>query len=243
LFPVHNRLLLALPAEERARFAAHLRHVHLPHGAVLHETGRPIERVYFPESGAVSLVVDLMPGETIETALIGLDGAVGGNDALHQAAALNRAVMQIDGSALAIESEALRKICDERSGLRRLLAAYDRFVHAQAHQAAACNVAHTLDARVARWLLRAQNLCSNKFLLTQEALAALLGVRRTSVSLTAHAFQDAGTIRYRRGEIEIVDTDKLRGLACECHAALAAHREQLMAEPAMNAASARGSSA
>jgi CRP-like cAMP-binding protein len=241
LFPAHNRLLLLLPAEERARFAAHLRHTHLPHGTVLHEAGRAIERVYFPERGAISLVVDFVSGETIETALVGLDGAVGGHDALHQAAALNRAVVQIEGSALTIESDVLRKICDERSGLRGLLAAYDRFVHAQAQQAAACNVMHSLDARIARWLLRAQDLCGKSFLVTQESLAASLGVRRTSVSLTAHGFQDAGMIRYRRGEIEIVDADKLRGIACECHAALGKHCGRLLDEPAAKVAPARGS--
>jgi CRP-like cAMP-binding protein len=240
LFPAHNQLLLSIPAEERARFAAHLRHTHLPRGTVLHEAGRAIERVYFPERGAISLVVDLASGETIETALIGVDGAVGGHDALHPTATLNRAVVQIEGSALAIESDALRKICDERSELCKLLAAYDRFVCAQTQQAAACNVTHSLDARIARWLLRAQHLCGRNFVVTQEALATLLGVRRTSVSLTAHGFQDAGIIRYRRGEIEIVDTDKLRGIACECHATLAAHRERLLAQPATSVISARG---
>jgi CRP-like cAMP-binding protein len=241
VFPVRNQLLLSLPADERAGLAAHLRQAHLPRGTVLHDTGGAIERVYFPEGGAVSLVVDLASGEVIETALIGFDGAVGGHDALRQATALNRAVVQIEGPALAIEADALRRLCTERAELRKLLDTYERFIYAQAQQTAACNVAHSLDARLARWLLRAQELCGRNFMLTQEALAAFLGVRRTSVSLTAHAFQDEGVIRYRRGEIEIVDPDRLRVLACECHTTLDAQRERLLPEPAMKKPSARGS--
>jgi CRP-like cAMP-binding protein len=190
-----------------------LRQAHLSRGTVLHDTGGAVERVYFPEAGAISLVADLASGEIIETALIGIDGVVGGHDALRHTTALNRAVVQIEGSALAIEADALRQ------------------------QTAACNVAHSLDARLARWLLRAQDLCGSKFMLTQEALAAFLGVRRTSVSLTAHAFQNEGVIRYRRGEIEIVDPDRLRVIACECHATLHAQRERLLPEPVMKRAS------
>jgi CRP-like cAMP-binding protein len=239
VFPVRNHLLLSLPADEQVQLASHLRQAHLPRGTVLHHTGGAIERVYFPEGGAISLVVDLASGEVIETALIGLDGAVGGHDALHRTPALNRAVVQIEGPMLAIEADALRRVCAEGSRLRKLLDIYERFIYAQAQQTAACNVAHSLDARLARWLLRAQDLCGRNFTLTQEALAAFLGVRRTSVSLTAHAFQDEGVIRYRRGEIEIVDPDRLRVLACECHTTLDAQRERLLPEPATKQPAAR----
>lgn len=231
MFPVRNQLLLSLPAEEQVNLAPHLRQAHLARGAVLHEAGRTVDRVYFPEGGAISLVVALASGEIIETALVGLDGVVGGDDALRQNPALNRAVVQIECPALFVEADALRRDCAGHSELRKLVGAYDRFIHAQAQQAAACNAAHSLEARLARWLLRAQDLCGRNFALTQEALAAFLGVRRTSVSLTAHAFQDAGVIRYRRGEIEIVNSDALRVLACECHGALAAHHERLLARP------------
>ena len=241
MFAVRNQLLLSLPAEEQTALALHLRQVLLTRGTILHDTGGMVERVYFPEGGAISLVVDLACGEIIETALIGLDGVVGSNDALRSAAALNRAVVQIEGTALAIEADVLRQLCPERSELHNLLERYNRYIYAQAQQTAACNVAHSLDARLARWLLRARDLCGAQFTLTQEALAAFLGVRRTSVSLTAHAFQDAGVIRYRRGEIEIVNAEALRGLACECHATLAAHRDRLLAQPEAKVAASRAS--
>ena len=241
MFAVRNQLLLSLPAEEQTKLALHLRQVHLTRGTVLHDTGGVVERAYFSEGGAISLVVDLASGEIIEIALVGLDGVVGGNDALQSEAALNRAVVQIEGTALAIEADVLRQLCAQRSELRNLLESYHRYIYAQAQQTAACNVAHSLDARLARWLLRARELCGNHFTLTQEALAAFLGVRRTSVSLTAHAFQDAGVIRYRRGEIEIVNPEALRGLACECHATLVAHRDRLLAQPAAKTAALRAS--
>jgi CRP-like cAMP-binding protein len=241
LHQIRNQLLLSLPAEEQTGLALHLRQAHLACGAVLHEAGGAIERVYFPEGGAISLVVALASGETIETALIGLDGVVGGYHALHQVTAFNRAVVQIEGTALAIEADVLRKLCAGRSELCNLLDCYNRYIYAQAQQTAACNVVHSLDARLARWLLRARELCGDHFTLTQEALAAFLGVRRTSVSLTAHAFQDAGVIRYRRGEIEIVNAEALSRLACECHATLAAHRDRLLAQPAATTAASRGS--
>jgi CRP-like cAMP-binding protein len=239
LHPSRNQLLLALPAAERTELAAHLRLVNLPRGKVLHETGGTVDKVYFPEGGAISLVVALATGEIIETALIGHDGAVGGQEALQEAVALNRAVVQIEGPALALEADWLRRNSAAGSELRKLLDSYDRYIFAQAQQSAACNVAHSLDARLARWLLRAYNLCGSQFTLTQEAVAAFLGVRRTSVSLTAHAFQDAGMIRYRRGEIEIVDADALRAVACECYTTLAAHRERLLAQPGARPASAQ----
>ncbi|MBX9826467.1 MAG: Crp/Fnr family transcriptional regulator [Xanthobacteraceae bacterium] len=209
----------------------------LPRGKVLHDAGRAVDKVYFPEGGAVSLVVALATGEVIEIALIGHDGAVGGQEALQQGIALNRAVVQIEGPALAIDADWLRRIGPAGSEFRKRLEGYDRYIAAQAQQSAACNVAHSLDARLARWLLRAQDLCGGRFTLTQEAVAAFLGVRRTSVSLTAHGFQEAGLIRYRRGEIEIVNPDALRTIACECYVTLATHRERLLARPATQTAS------
>ena len=227
MFPERNELLLALSANERAEIGPHLRRMLLPHDAVLHETGEPIETVYFPESGAISLAVDLRTGELIESALVGSDGCVGGFAAVQGWPALNKAIVQIEASVLAISAEQLRRICANGSSLPMLLGLHNQFLHAQAQQSAACHASHHLEARLSRWLLRASDLCGRNFALTQEALAAFLGVRRTSVSLTAQSLQDAGMIRYRRGIIEILDLDLLRKSSCECHAALQAQRERL----------------
>jgi CRP-like cAMP-binding protein len=227
VFSGRNELLAALPVNEQAQLAPYLKRILLPHGSVLHETGQPIDTVYFPESGAISLAVDLITGEAIESALVGFDGAVGGFAAINDWPASNKAVVQIETTALAIAAEHFRRHCAVGSSLPMLLGLHNQFVYAQAQQFAACHAVHYLEARLCRWLLRAHDLCGNSFALTQEALAAFLGVRRTSVSLTAQSLQDASIIRYRRGVIEITDLDRLRTSSCECDAALRAQRDRL----------------
>src|SRR5262245_6125468 len=110
-----------------------------------------------------------------------------------------------------------------------MIARHNEFVLAQAQQSAACNAVHPLEARLCRWLLRAYDLCGPQISLTQEQLAAFLGVRRTSVSLTAHALQQDGVIRYRRGTVEILDLERLKHDACECHKALLVQKARLHA--------------
>src|SRR5262249_48009456 len=149
------------------------------------------------------LVVELSTGDMVECALVGSDGAVGGFAAIHGLPALNKAVAQVEGLALMIAAEQLRRVCDRQSQLTTLLGLHNQFLYSQAQQAAACNASHHLEARLSRWLLRAHDLCGPKFALTQEAVAAFLGVRRTSVSLAAQMLQNVGIIRYRRGTIEI----------------------------------------
>jgi CRP-like cAMP-binding protein len=220
-------MLLSLPANELAGLGAHLRRMVLPRDLVLHETGDTIDKVYFLEGGAISLAVGLSTGELIESALVGADGAIGGFAAIQGWPALNKAVVQIEAPALVMLAEQLRRLCPQSSTLATLLGLHNQLLYAQAQQSAACHAAHHLEARLSRWLLRANDLCGRNFALTQEALAAFLGVRRTSVSLTAQALQDAGIIRYRRGIIELLDVEGLRKCACECHAAVRAQRDRL----------------
>jgi CRP-like cAMP-binding protein len=186
----------------------------------LYDVGASVDSVFFPESGAISLLVDLSTGEAIESALIGFDGAIGAGPAIYGIPALNRAVVQISGSAQVISAQQLRVLCDKHNDLATALGRHHHFIYAQAQQSAACNALRTVEGRLSRWLLRIHDLCGLSFTVTQEALAAFMGVRRTSVSITAHAFQNAGMIRYRRGRIEILDLERLRKSACECHAAL-----------------------
>jgi hypothetical protein len=121
----------------------------------------------------------------------------------------------------------LRRLFAPDSALATLIGLHNQFVGCQAQLAAACNASHNLEQRLSRWLLRAHDVCGPSFGLTQEALAAFLGVRRTSVSLTAQVLQNAGVIRYRRGAIEICNLQRLRNAACECHEALSLQRERL----------------
>jgi CRP-like cAMP-binding protein len=228
--PFGNELLAALPQDELEALKPLLRRTELPEGKLLHYTGEPVNHVYFLDSGAAALVVEMRAGETIQTALVGRDGTIGGNAALHNAPALNKAFIQIAGSAHVMAASQLRQFCAVHRTLADLIALENDFLQAQAQQSSACNAVHSLEARLSRWLLRAHELCGPQFSLTQEQLAAFLGVRRTSVSLTAHALHERGIIRYRRGHMHIVYLERLTRGACECHEMLHAQKARLQGD-------------
>jgi CRP-like cAMP-binding protein len=213
-----NLLLASLPPENMAALVPHLRVVQLPQETVLFEAGDTIKAIYFPHTGIVSIVVDLASGETIETAMIGRDSLVGGSAALDDDIALNRAVVQVAGVASVVDVGTFRGLAQQSHTFHATMARHRQFILAQAQQSAACNAAHTLEARLARWLLRCRDLLgSDDIHLTQEFLAEMLGARRTSVTLVASALKQAGFIQYRRGHIRVIDVEGLRDSACECY--------------------------
>jgi CRP-like cAMP-binding protein len=213
-----NLLLASLPPEHMAALVPHLRVVQLPQETVLFEAGDSIKAIYFPHTGIVSIVVDLGSGETIETAMIGRDSLVGGSAALDDDIALNRAVVQVAGVASVVEVGTFRGLAQQSHTFQATLARHRQFILAQAQQSAACNAAHTLEARLSRWLLRCRDLLgSDDIHLTQEFLAEMLGARRTSVTLVAHALKQAGFIRYRRGHIRVIEVEGLQESSCECY--------------------------
>jgi CRP-like cAMP-binding protein len=213
-----NLLLASLPPENMAALVPHLRVVQLPQETVLFEAGDTIKAIYFPHTGIVSIVVDLASGETIETAMIGRDSLVGGSAALDDDIALNRAVVQVAGVASVVDVGTFRGLAQQSHTFHATMARHRQFILAQAQQSAACNAAHTLAARLSRWLLRCRDLLgSDDIHLTQEFLGEMLGARRTSVTLVASALKQAGFIRYRRGHISVIDVEGLRDSACECY--------------------------
>jgi CRP-like cAMP-binding protein len=150
--------------------------------------------------------------------MIGRDGIVGTFAALDGRVALNRAIVQIAGQALRCQVEKFKALVQNHSVIRSIVAAHEQALFAQAQQSAACNVAHVIESRLARWLLRAADLTGTDELhLTQEYIAQILGVRRTSVTVVARTLQQAGMIQYRRGLIKLADVPALRQVACECY--------------------------
>jgi CRP-like cAMP-binding protein len=126
----------------------------------------------------------------------------------------------------------LRAAAQRSTSFRTLLARHEQAVFAHAQQSAACNAAHSVEARLARWLLRARDLCDGQSLaLTQELLAQIIGVQRNAISVIAHALQSAGIIRYSRGHIEITDLEGMRAKCCECHHAVKTQRDRLLKVP------------
>jgi CRP-like cAMP-binding protein len=224
-----NRLLSALPAEDFELLRRNLRGTVLSSQSVLFDAGDTVTWAYFPQRGAISLVVVLSRGQVIETALVGRDGMLGGFAALDGQPSSCRAVVQIEGIASVIDLELLREIAKARDTVRAMLFRHERVLFTQTQQTAACNASHALEARLCRWLLRAWDASgSTTFSATQESIAEILGVRRGSISLVAHNIQRAGLIRIRRGHIELLDIAALGENACECYASTTAHYDRLV---------------
>ena len=227
-----NSLLNSLPAADFAVLRPHLKSVDLVQGDILFDIGDPIHQVYFPLSGIVSLVVSLATGETIESAMIGRESVVGGSAGLNGNVSVCKAVVQIAGSASVMDADWLRRLAGTSAASRAALFRHEQLILVQAQQSAACNATHTVEARLARWLLRSRDLQgSDDLVLTQEFLGQMLGVRRTSVSVVANTFQQAGFIRYSRGHIRILNLEGLRETTCECYQSVKSQADRLLAGP------------
>ncbi|HET7682029.1 MAG TPA: Crp/Fnr family transcriptional regulator [Xanthobacteraceae bacterium] len=230
--PPPNHFLQSLSRGDFELLRPHLKDVKLAHAAVLFDAGGLIERVYFPHSGVISLVVVLSSGDMIETGMIGRDGVAGTSAALDGAVSLNRAVVQRAGVGSTIETQQMRAAVATSKSLRVKLYEHDQMLLAQAQQSAACNAKHQIEERLCRWLLRTRDLVeSDNIELTQEFLAQMLGVRRTSVTLAAQHLQGAGLIKYRRGHIQILDVEALQDASCECYEAVKSQVARLQAQP------------
>ena len=224
-----NVFLASLKPEDVASLRPHLKTVQLPEGVVLFEVGAPIEQVYFPHSGIVSLVVELASGETIESAMIGRESLVGASSGLNGQVSVCKAIVQIAGAASALASKRLRALSDSSATARAALFRHEQIILVQAQQSAACNATHTVEARLARWLLRCRDLQgSDDLQLTQEFIAEMMGVRRTSVSVVANTLQQAGLVRYSRGHIRILNLEGLQESACECYQTVRAQSDRLL---------------
>ncbi len=188
-----------------------------------------INRIYFPHSGIVSLAVELASGDMIDAAMIGREGVVSGLAALDTNISVSKGIVQVAGAASVIEPEIVRRLADRSLGFRTTLIKHEQILLAQSQQSAACNAAHTLEARLSRWLLRCRDLIgSDDIALTQEFVAQMLGVRRTSVSIVANTLQQAGLVKYKRGHIRVLDLEGLRDSACECYGTVKALSDQLI---------------
>jgi hypothetical protein len=148
-----NRILNALPQNIFVAVEPHLKHADLVFGAVVAEPDRIVERVYFPHAGVISLVVEMMVGDMIETAMVGCDGVANGTSALDGNVALHRGIVQVAGDASTIAPDALRHLANEFEPLRGILIRHEQVLLAQAQQPAGCNASHSVEARMCRWLL------------------------------------------------------------------------------------------
>ncbi len=215
---VKNRLLAALSNQEYQQMRLHLEEFNLSFGEVLYEPGQVIRHVYFPNKGIVSLLSMVEERAAIEVGMVGNEGMVGISLFLGASHSLHRALVQGAGTALRMTAQTFRKQIGHSGPLSTLLRKYTHSLLSQISQTAACNRFHKVDARLARWLLMTHDrLATDRFRLTQQFLADMLGVRREGVTAAAHAFRQAKLISYVRGQIIIHNRVGLETAACQCY--------------------------
>jgi CRP-like cAMP-binding protein len=217
---VRNHLLLALAADDFQHLAGHARTADLENGAVLYEAGGQVERVWFPETGLISLMSVMLSGDMIETSVVGLEGGLGFIEAAGGGVIFSRAIVQVPGRFIYVPATAYRAAFDTSAGLRKVVQDHIELLITEARQAMACIALHKVEQRLAWWFLETQDRIggARELPLTQEFLAVMLGVQRTTVTLVASQLQDEGLIRYSRGRITVLDRPGLERRACECYA-------------------------
>jgi CRP-like cAMP-binding protein len=215
---VGNRLLATFPDELRDLIESGAEMVELDIGATVLRRGTDVAHSLFPFGPTmISMVVDLADGRSVEVASIGREGAVGGIISCGHVPAFTRAEVMVAGPAARIPMKAIEQAKSESAHLRNLFCRYSDYLLAQVMQTVACNSFHPIEARAARWLLTAHDRAGSRLELTQESMAGLLGVQRTTVNAVARELQDEGLITTRRGIIEVHDRDGLMQRSCECY--------------------------
>ena len=213
-----NRLLSILSDDDYERLRPHLSPVVLEYRKSLYEAGRPIEHVYFPINGVASLVITTSEGASTEVGTIGNEGLVGLPICLGAREAPSTVYVQVPGTALRIDAGIFRGELDRHPTLKLVMLRYANAFFNQVAQSAACAHLHRVEQRCCRWLLMTRDrMPPGDFLLTQEFLGMMLGVRRTTVTEAMGKLQKAGLVRYRRGHVSILDPEALRHRACECY--------------------------
>ena len=215
---LRNRLLTAFGDAAMSALSANISEVSLTVGRIIAEAGDPVVNVYFPSSGVVSIITSMQDGGRVESLTIGREGAVGLLGAFGYPRFTSRGLVQISGAGLRIDARALRDAANSFPTIRKTVIRYAQVSEAQLHQSAACNALHSIEARLCRWLLTCEDRVGDTILpLTQEFMAMMLGVQRTSVTTAAQALQRRGLIEYRRGRITILDRAGMEHISCECY--------------------------
>ena len=226
--PGENRLLTVLPRDEYRRLRPHLEKVSLPLKDILYEANGPIPHVFFPLNGVVSLVI--MEGRfTLELGTIGNEGMVGTPVFLGAESSPTRAISQVPGEALRMETGVFQEEMKLGGPLYGLIQRYTQAMINQISQSTVCNHRHSVEKRMCRWLLMSHDRVGvDEFHLTQEFLAQMLGVRRPTVTAVAGILQKAGLISYHRGTLTVLDRKGLEAASCECYEVVAKELDRLL---------------
>jgi CRP-like cAMP-binding protein len=228
-----NRLLASLGPDSLDLLKPWFLVAALPHRRILFEPGDQVDTTYFPcHKTIVSLVIVMSDGRAVEAATIGHEGAVGGIISSGHKPAFGRAIVQIPGAAYSIPTHRLEGAKQRSPRIGDIFSRYSDLLAAQLMQSAACNALHSIEQRCSRWLLATHDRAGSGVLhLTQESLAEMLGVQRTSVTAVARRLSAKGIIKYARGKIEILDRAALEADACECYEAVEGHFKAVLLPP------------
>jgi len=226
--PQANNILAALPGSAFEKFAMKLRGVQLNAGHILYQPEDQIEHVYFPTEGIISLLTAFGDGSTVEAGVIGREGMLGTAVVMGAKTTPHQALVQADGQALEMASRDLKAEVEKDGLLLDLLLRFTNALFTQVAQTAGCNRAHTLEQRLARWLLLTHDrVQQNEFAITQDFLSRMLGVRRAGVSVAANTLREMRAIDYRRGKVIVLDRSGLENASCECYSIVKAEYDRL----------------
>jgi len=218
-----NRLLAALPATDYTRILPSLSVVPLKLKNILHKPGDPIRDVYFPGDGFCSMLTILEDGDMVEIATIGREGMIGVSAVLDGMPVTSAAMVQGETEiCYRMKVDAFRREVDRQGAFHELMTHYAQALFGFVAQSTACNAVHSIEQRLARWLLMARDrMGRDDFPLTQEFVSMMLGASRPTVTVVAGTLQKAGLITYHRGHVTIMDGEKLEAASCECYRAVA----------------------
>lgn len=220
-----------MPADELGVLETHFELESLSRGVLIAQAGDKINRCYFPNNGMISLLSVTEQGQAVEVGYSGHEGMVGLPVVLGQNEMPYQALVQASTDVLGVDGNIVRKLFEKRGVFHDIVLRYTSVIIKQISQTCVCNHFHTIEARLCRWLtVMCERSNNNHLVLTQEFLAHMLGVQRTSIGLIANALQKKGIIRYSRGKVEILDVDRLRGSACECYVIVRDEYEKFLNE-------------
>jgi CRP-like cAMP-binding protein len=223
--PARNVCLAALSPPALTLLKPHMSDVYLREGTPLWEPGSQSDDIFFPITGFVSIVLPMRSDDAVEIASAGRETAAGAMFEPNESELLTRGVVQIAGAFIRMPAADIQMAAQRSDEVRRLLDFCRDWMLAQAQQSAACNAIHSADARLCRWLAQCfERSEADTIYSTHESIAAMLGIRRTTVTLVAQKLMADGVIRYRRGNITLLDQARLRASACDCCTALSTMR-------------------
>jgi CRP-like cAMP-binding protein len=219
---IENRILLNLTAADREQLLPHLEPVQLPFGHILYNINAPIDYVHFHNRGMSSLISYTQEGGNIEVGMVGYEGVTGLQAFLGPPVSEHHAVMQLADDGHRMPADLFKQACHQLPSLQAVMLRYTHSMMTQITQSVVCSRFHSIEQRLCRWLLTSRDAVrSDDIRLTQEFLAAMLGVNRPGVTIAARLIQNTGMIEYSRGRIKILDRQGLEASSCECYAVIA----------------------